>query len=120
MPESVTVASGSNAASSFFSRVWESFETGVSRIASDVLPNWVATELGAQSSDQLKQETFNQEAAPSRLYTPIQTGRDVPEADRPFTQKTFLDIGAFQVTGGTPMIAGALFIGILLIFRKGG
>ena len=118
MPESTVVAAGTNPATDFFSRVFESLETGISRVATDVLPNWVAGQLDMQRVDQLNDTTYVY-TGEKRLDSPVQTGADVPEAQKPFLQRTFADIGNVQITGGTLMIAGALFIGILLIFKRG-
>jgi len=118
MPESTMVAAGTNPANSFFSRVFESLESGISRVASDIMPNWVAGQLDMQKVDQLNNSTYSYVPG-SRQDSAVQTGAAVAGSEKPFLQRTFMDIGTMQITGGTIMIAGALFIGLVMILRKG-
>jgi len=100
--------------SDFFGTIATGFETGLSRIGSDVLPNWAAHQLGLQTEDQLKDPLFQEEYAPPRLDAP-QYAR-APGAGL-FDQVLF-NVGTIQVTGGAIVLMGAVFIGSVVILKK--
>ena len=54
-------------ASGFFGAVGESLEKGVEFVATDVLPRWVGSELGLQSTDQLDDGTFDKSRSAPRV-----------------------------------------------------
>lgn len=113
MPEAQIVASRENPIGDFFGNVFESLGTGLERIGGEILPNWVEQQLKEQTEDQLQRTLFDWWGAPRRVDQPVQGFAGIPGYE-----KVLFDIGTFQVTGGTLMIAGAIFIIALIVFKK--
>jgi len=118
MPESSTMAVSKEVDNSFFGQIKGAFVEGVKTITNEVLPNWASTQLGMQSRDQLDDTTFNATVAPPTIN---QAGPAVQAASvtkpAPFEQVLF-DIGEVQVTGGSLLIMGAVFVSAIVIFKK--
>lgn len=113
MPESTMTNKPGYSLTEFFGNVLSSVGEGVSRAAETVLPVWVEKELGMQQSDQLRMETYQQEYAPRKVDSVIESGRD----QAGFSQ-VLLDVGSLQVTGSMLIIAGVLVIGSILVFKR--
>jgi len=101
----------------FFGNIGAAFETGLSKVGSEILPNWVQGQVSRQSGDQLNKSTFNLASAPIR-----QEGQPIQDADlQPKTgfQKAFFDIKGGNF-GNMPVLilAGALVIGLVIVLKK--
>jgi len=104
----------------FFGNVIGSFEEGIGRIGSDILPNWVAMELGVQSKDLLKNDTFNPAYAPPRVDGPTTTDYETSyttAGTQPALQKVLFDVGTVEVTGGGLLIMSAIGLGAFFILK---
>lgn len=103
----------------FFSDVQDSFEVGLKKIGSDVLPNWVSSQLGLQSTDQLNQTTFNQDVAPPRVgeVTPVrsavETGATTPAAERAVFTVGNLSLDTKDLIG----LAAVSILGIAVLIK---
>jgi hypothetical protein len=103
--------------STFWGNVVHGFESGLSRIGSEILPNWVGKELEVQKQDQLKDPLFAGMFAPYRIDGPIETAETTGKQEGLF-ERVLFDVGAVEVTGGAILIMGAVFVGAIIIFKK--
>lgn len=105
-------------AEGFFGNIGSAFETGIAKIGSEILPNWVQSQATRQSGDQLNKSTFDSTSAPDRMIgQPIQDAEAQPKA------RNVLDsIFSFETgnIGNMPflIIAGAVVIGIVIVLKK--
>lgn len=104
-------------AEGFFGNIGAAFETGISKIGSDILPNWVQSQASRQAGDQLNRSTFDSTSAPDRM-----TGQPIQDADS--TPPTGMQKVLFDIKGGNfgnmpvLILAGALVIGIIIVLKK--
>jgi len=119
MPQQTTLlADGRSAVNSFFGSVVDALESGVQRIGQEVLPNWVGNELSRQERDLLQSEVFNQDAAPPRVDSSIQTGQ--PTNGNGFLDQVLWDdekVG-IKITGGGLVLMGVVLIGGYFVLTK--
>jgi len=101
----------------FFGTIGSAWESGVSKIGSDILPNWVQSQANRQSGDQLAKATFDAGSAPSRQDSIIETAEGAPATG--MFQKAFMDIKGGNF-GNMPVLilAGALVIGLVIVLKK--
>lgn len=119
MPESVTMAVSKEADNSFFGQIKGAFVEGVKTITQEVLPNWASAQLSMQSRDQLADDTFNASVAPptvSQAGPAIQAPSVTPKANG--LDQVLFDVGKVQITGGSLLIMGAVFVSAIVIFKK--
>lgn len=104
-------------ADGFFGSIGSAFETGISKIGTDILPNWVQSQANRQSGDQLDRSTFNSTAAQDRME-----GQPIQDAD--LQPKTGFQKALFDIKGGNfgnmpvLILAGALVIGLVIVLKK--
>jgi len=107
--------------SEFFGQVTSGVGKGMERLGAEVLPNWVASELELQEKDQLQRTLFDPEGrpAPVRIEGPATIGLagTTPEGES-FFQKTFLDLGTLQITGGGLLIMAGVLLGSVFVLKK--
>lgn len=104
-------------ADGFFGNIGAAFETGIGKIGSEILPNWVQSQASRQSGDQLNKSTFDSTSAPDRMAgQPIQDAETAPKNG---FQKVLFDIKGGNF-GNMPVLilAGALVIGIIIVLKK--
>lgn len=104
-------------AEGFFGNIGAAFEKGLSKVGSDILPNWVQGQVSRQSGDQLNKSTFNAASA-----LPREEGQPIQDADlQPGTgfQKVLFDIKGGNF-GNMPVLilAGALVVGLVIVLKK--
>lgn len=109
------LASTQSPQSTFFGKILGSFESGIDRITTEILPNWVGNQLGLQSQDQLQDSTFNPAYAGQRI-----DGKTIPanQVQPPFLQRVLFDVGSVQVTGGALLMMGLVGTGAVIVFKK--
>ena len=115
MSTSTMVSPTRQAEDGFFGSVLANIEAGLGRIAQEIVPNWVSTQLGAQQTDQLNQSTYDPVTGLRRIDTSIQTAAGQPGVG---LKKVLLDIGTFQLTGEGLLVAAAVFVGAVFILKK--
>ena len=101
----------------FFGNIGAAFETGIGKIGSEILPNWVQSQASRQARDQLNKSTFDSTSAPDRMDgQPIQDAETIPKTG---FQKALFDIKGGNF-GNMPVLilAGALVIGIIIVLKK--
>lgn len=106
--------------SDFFSGMASSIGEGLNRVASDILPNWVAGQANLQLYDQLRDITYNQAYAPATLNPAIQgSTTQTPSALQTWFDKYFTEGKSVQVSGSLLLIvlAGGAAL-YLLLFKK--
>lgn len=100
----------------FFGTIGAAWESGISKIGSDILPNWVQSQASRQSGDQLQKNLFDQSAAEQRM-----AGQDMVQDARPVDgiQKAWFDVKTGNI-GNMPffILAGAVLIGLVFVLRK--
>ena len=102
----------------FFGNISAAFQTGLAKVGSEILPNWVQSQAIRQSGNQLTDNTYDSVTAPLRM-----SGQSVQDADtKPATgmfQKAFLDIKTGNI-GNMPVLilAGLLLVGVLIVIKK--
>ena len=102
----------------FFGNIGAAWETGLSKIGSDILPNWVQSQVSRQSGDQLNKTTFNAASA-----LPRQDDQSIQDAEsQPQTgfQKALFDLktGNLNITGGQMLLMGMVLIGLVVVLKK--
>ena len=105
-------------AEGFFGNISAAFQTGISKIGSDILPNWVQSQVSRQANDQMSDNTFDSTTAPLRIAgQSIQDAETMPPAG--MFQKAFLDIQTGNI-GNMPVLilAGLLLIGVIIVIKK--
>ena len=107
-------------ADGFFGSIGAAWETGLSKIGSEILPNWVQSQVNRQSEDQLNKSTFDAAAA-----LPRQEGQPIQDADlQPKTafQKAadfqLFRLGNINFTGGQLLLMGAVLIGLVIVLKR--
>jgi hypothetical protein len=115
MAGSTMVSDTRQATDGFFGNVLANLEAGLGRIATEIVPNWVGTQLGAQKTDQLKDSTYDPTTGLPRVDTAIQGAPGQPGIG---LNKVLLDIGTFQLTGGGLLVAAAVFVGAVFLLKK--
>ena len=101
----------------FFGTIGSAWETGISKVGSEILPNWVQSQAARQSGDQLAKATFDAGSAPLRQDSSIETAESTPATG--MFQKAFMDIKGGNF-GNMPVLilAGALVIGLVIVLKK--
>lgn len=103
----------------FFGRVGASFEQGLSRIGSEILPNWVGTQLTDQKVDQLIDTTFQPQYAPPRInQQPLQSAGVEPSGFQKIADFQLFKMGDFSVTGGQALVMGLVLMGIVWVLKR--
>ena len=108
--------SGGEGDGGFFSSVGSALTQGISKIGSEVLPNWVDNQVNRQSKDQLNRDTFNRQESPARLGGYYQTTG----------QQTTASSAEYQQSGGfienlsmnTALLILAGFAGVMFLINK--
>ena len=91
------------------------FGTFSEKMGGEILPNWVGSQLNIQSKDQLEKATFDWGTAPRRVDY-IQTPEAMPGTR--FADLQLFRMGNFNITGGTLLIMGGVFLGMVVILKK--
>lgn len=104
----------------FFGTIGSAWETGVSKIGSEILPNWVQSQVSRQSGDQLSKSTFDASAALPRVEgQPIQDADLQPKtALQKATDFQLFRLGNINVTGGQVLLMGMILIGLVVVLKK--
>ena len=100
----------------FFGNISAAFETGLSKIGSEILPNWVQSQATRQSRNQLADNTYNSTTAPPRV-----AGQAIGDsAVMPQTgfQKAVADLKIGSIGGGSILLMGLVLIGIIIVLKK--
>ena len=119
MPVSTIIGDSRAPSEGFFGTIGAAFESGISKIGSDILPNWVQSQTTRQSGDQLQKNLFDQNAAEPRM-----AGQDmIQDARPPGGIRNALDsVFNFQTgdVGNMPffILAGAILIGLVFVLKK--
>lgn len=107
-------------AEGFFGNIGAAFETGLSKVGSEILPNWVQGQVSRQSGDQLNKTTFNAASA-----LPREEGQPIQDADlQPKTafQKAadfrLFSLGNINITGGQVLLMGMILVGLVVVLKK--
>lgn len=106
----------------FFGQVVSGVSEGISRIGTEILPNWVKSELDLQSDDQLQRSLFEPEGLPaprrldSMLTTQLAEGTNIPAMNRNIG--FLMDNFNVQITGLQLGIAVVAFVGTFWVLRK--
>ncbi len=100
----------------FFGTIGAAWETGISKVGSEILPNWVQSQVSRQSGDQLDKNTFDRAYALPRQDGAIQDADTQPKTG---FQKALFDIQAGDI-GNMPflILAGAVIIGLVIVLKK--
>ena len=101
----------------FFGTIGSAWETGISKVGSEILPNWVQSQVFRQSGDQLDKSTFN-----AAYALPRQDGESIQNADsqpKNGFQKALFDLKTGDI-GNMPflILAGAVIIGLVIVLKK--
>lgn len=98
----------------FFGNIASAFETGISKVGSEILPNWVASQAARQSGDQLLDTTYQQNPDTPRVeQQAIQDGALIPASD-----VTLFKLGSFNFTGGQLLLMGGVLIALIIVLKK--
>lgn len=100
----------------FFGTVGAAWETGLSKIGSDILPNWVQSQVNRQSSDQLAKATYDAETSAPRIEG--QTVDHFEGTPGSGIQKAWLDLKTGNITAGPLIIMGVVLVGIVVVLKK--
>lgn len=87
-------AQASGGDNSFFANISEGLTSGVSKIGSTVLPNWVSKQVTGQTIDKLENVTYDQNKAPPRLDPNLSTTAQAGELVKRSPIPVMLLIGA--------------------------
>lgn len=116
MPFSAIIGDSRAPSEGFFGTIGAAFESGISKIGSDILPNWVQSQATRQSGDQLAKNLFDPSAAEQRM-----AGQDMVQDSRPVDgiQKAWFDLKTGDI-GNMPIliIMGVVLIGVIIVFKK--
>jgi len=100
----------------FFGTIGAAWETGLSKIGSEILPNWVQSQVNRQAKDQLVDNTYNSTTAPPRVEgQAIQTTGSPPPTG---IQKVFADMKIGSIGGGSILLMGLVLVGIIFALKK--
>jgi len=98
----------------FFGNIASAFETGVSKIGSEILPNWVANQASGQKTDKLLNTTYQQDPA-----TPRVEGQSIQDtAPVSGFQKVVADLKIGNIGTGGLLIMGLILIGAVIVLKK--
>lgn len=101
----------------FFGNIASAFETGISKIGSEILPNWVASQASRQSGDQLLDTTYQQDP-----NTPRMEGQQAVQTvdGEPLTgfQKVVADLKIGSIGTGGLLIMGLILVGAIIVIKK--
>lgn len=100
----------------FFGNIGAAWKEGLSKIGSEILPNWVQSQVSRQSGDQLDKATFDSGAAQPRME-----GQPIQDADlQPTTgvQKALWDLKVGSVGTGGLLVMGLILVGAILVIKK--
>lgn len=103
----------------FFGNVSAAWETGLSKIGSEILPNWVQSQVNRQSVDQLKSSTFDATAAAVRQPgQPIQPVDLTSPNDQKAADFQLFRLGNLNITGGQLLLMGMVVIGLVFVLKR--
>ncbi len=107
-------------ADGFFGSIGAAWETGLSKVGSEILPNWVQSQVNRQSGDQLAKSTFDASAALPRMEgQPIQDASLQPKtAIQKATDFQLFRLGNINITGGQLLLMGAVVIGLVVVLKR--
>ena len=107
-------------ADGFFGTIGAAWETGLSKIGSEILPNWVQSQANRQSGDQLSRSTFDATAALPRMEgQPIQAADLQPKtAFQKAADFQLFRLGNINITGGQLLLMGAVVIGLVVVLKR--
>ena len=103
----------------FFGTIGAAWETGIAKVGSEILPNWVQSQANRQSTDQLAKATFDAGSASPRQDASVANFESTPKSgfqnalDSVFSFETG-DIGNMPVL----IIMGIVLVGIVIVFKK--
>jgi len=100
----------------FFGNIGAAWETGLSKIGSEILPNWVQSQVNRQAKDQLADNTYNSTTAPLRVAG--QAIGDTAVAPQTGFQKVVADLKIGSIGGGSILLMGLVLIGIIFALKK--
>lgn len=89
--------------SSFFGSVTAGIGEGISKIGSEILPNWAQGELDQQKADQLQKETYAQQ------QKTVETAQSKPG--------TVFTVGGLSISWQTLTIGAVAIVGGLLLLK---
>ncbi|MFH1931050.1 MAG: hypothetical protein ABIN18_05615 [Pseudomonadota bacterium] len=99
----------------FFGNISAAFETGLSKIGSEILPNWVQSQVTRQATNQLADNTYDSTTAPPRIEgQAIQDGNAQPTG----IQKALWDLKIGNIGGGSLLLMGLVLVGIIFVLKK--
>lgn len=100
----------------FFGTILSDIQEGLGRVATDVLPNWVAREMGAQTADQLRKDLYNEDPDRPRVDKDqaIRQGTLFPAG---FLESSIFEIGTFSVTGNTLLVLVLVVVGAIVAVK---
>ena len=99
--------------SDFFGKVTTGLAEGISRIGSDVMPIWAASQMKLQAEDQLFQEMYD--PAGKGAQPSVQKAGEIAASP---IEKVWFDIKGLQITGGNLIVIGGIFIAAIFLFKK--
>ena len=100
----------------FFGNISSAFGTGLAKIGSEILPNWVQSQATRQSKDQLADNTYNSTTAPLRVEgQAVQNTGTLPQTG---IQKAFADLNIGSIGGGSLLLMGLVLVGIIIVLKK--
>ena len=110
LKNSTTASRNGSGGNGFWSNVSSGLGEGLGKIGGQILPIWAAKELKIQSSDQLNQSTFDQNALPpgARLDDQRRTTGESPNQKADDTLLGF-DKTAVMIIAGGLTLAGVVF-----------
>ncbi len=116
MPFSTIIGDSRAPSEGFFGTIGSAFETGIAKIGSEILPNWVQSQANRQSGDTLQRNLFDESAAAQRM-----AGQDMVQDTRPVDgiQKAWFDLKTGNI-GNMPVliIMGVVLVGVIIVFKK--
>lgn len=100
----------------FFGTIGAAWETGLSKIGSEILPNWVQSQAARQSGDQLAKATFDAGTALPRIDSAVENFDSAPGTG---FQKIWFDVKTGNI-GNLPVIIvmGIALVGIVFVLKK--
>lgn len=111
----VSTTTGDGASSNgFISMIEGAFGAGLNKVATEVLPNWTAQQLGVQQNPILDNPVINTATAPPRADSIAQPAA-APAEIKPVLWDTVQK--NYNVSSGAVLAAGAVLLG-LVIFLK--
>lgn len=102
------------AADGFLGSVLSGLGQGAGKVVSEVLPVWAQQQMGVQTTDQLRNDTFNPINGQQRLPV-YDTGQGLPPMQTPPTQPAgFIDMHGTGAVGMVIAIGLALAAGVAI------